>query len=151
MSAVTTAGPPVPSGTTVYTISQLAREFALTTRAIRFYEDEGLLAPERRGRVRVYGERERVRIKLILRGKRIGLALSEIRELFDIYALTGDEAAQLSKFLPMLAERRAMLLQQREDIDAVLSEIAGLERDCRRRLSVSTVGARKPAAARSAR
>jgi DNA-binding transcriptional MerR regulator len=151
MSAATTAGPPAPTGAAVYTISQLAREFALTTRAIRFYEDEGLLSPGRRGRVRVYGERERVRIKLILRGKRIGLALSEIRELFDIYALTGDEAAQLSKFLPMLAERRAMLLQQREDIDAVLAEIAGLERDCRRRLSVTAVAGRKPAAARSLR
>jgi DNA-binding transcriptional MerR regulator len=151
MSAATAAGPPAPAGTPVYTISELAREFALTTRAIRFYEDQGLLSPERRGRVRVYGERERVRIKLILRGKRIGLSLSEIRELFDIYALTGDEAAQLSKFLPMLAERRAMLLQQREDIDAVLSEIAGLERDCRRRLSVSTGAGRKPAATRPLR
>jgi DNA-binding transcriptional MerR regulator len=145
MSVATAAGPPASPGAAVFTISELAREFALTTRAIRFYEDEGLLLPQRRGRVRVYGERERVRIKLILRGKRIGLALSEIRELFDIYALTGDEAAQLSKFLPMLAERRAMLLQQREDIDAVLSEIAGLERDCRRRLSGSTGAGRKPA------
>jgi DNA-binding transcriptional MerR regulator len=118
----------------VYSISDLAREFALTTRAIRFYEDEGLLAPERKGRARIYGERERVRIKLILRGKRLGLSLSEIRGLFDIYAITRDEHAQLSKFLPMLADRRAMLKQQREDIDAVLAEIGGLERDCRRRL-----------------
>jgi DNA-binding transcriptional MerR regulator len=117
-----------------FSISELAQEFALTTRAIRFYEDEGLLAPERRGQTRVYAERERTRIKLILRGKRLGLALSEIRELFDIYAATGDERAQLEKFLPMLADRRAMLLQQREDIDAVLAEIAHLERECRRRL-----------------
>jgi DNA-binding transcriptional MerR regulator len=121
-------------GAPSYTISELAQEFALTTRAIRFYEDEGLIAPERRGRARVYGERERVRIKLILRGKRLGLALSEIRELFDIYAVTGNERAQLAKFLQMLADRRAMLHQQREDIDAVLEEIATLERDCRRRL-----------------
>jgi DNA-binding transcriptional MerR regulator len=117
-----------------YTISELAQEFALTTRAIRFYEDEGLIAPERRGRARIYGDRERVRIKLILRGKRLGLALSEIRELFDIYAATRNERAQLEKFLQMLADRRAMLHQQREDIDAVLAEIATLERDCRRRL-----------------
>jgi DNA-binding transcriptional MerR regulator len=149
MPAATAAQLPASSGAAVYTISELAREFALTTRAIRFYEDQGLLLPRRRGRVRVYGERERVRIKLILRGKRIGLSLSEIRELFDIYALTGGEAAQLSKFLPMLAERRAMLKQQREDIDAVLAEIAGLERDCRRRLMVSVADGGKPATNRS--
>jgi len=117
-----------------FTISDLAREFALTTRAIRFYEDEGLLTPVRDGRTRVYSERERVRIKLILRGKRLGLALSEIRELFDLYATTRNERPQLEKFLLMLSDRRAMLLQQREDIDAVLAEIAVLDRDCRRRL-----------------
>jgi DNA-binding transcriptional MerR regulator len=117
-----------------YSISELAKEFALTTRAIRFYEDEGLLAPKRRGQTRIYGERERTRIKLILRGKRLGLALSEIRELFDIFAATGNERPQLAKFLQMLSDRRAMLHQQREDIDAVLAEIAILERDCRRRL-----------------
>src|SRR3954453_1964186 len=117
-----------------YTISDLAKEFALTTRAIRFYEDQGLLAPRRNGTRRMYGERERVRIKLILRGKRLGLSLSEIRELFDLYAATRSEREQLTKFLQMLADRRAMLLQQREDIDAVLAEIGILERDCRRRL-----------------
>ena len=117
-----------------YSISDLAQEFALTTRAIRFYEDEGLLAPRRRGQTRIYGERERTRIKLILRGKRLGLALSEIREFFDLFAVTGSERPQLAKFLQMLTDRRAMLHQQREDIDAVLAEIAILERDCRRRL-----------------
>ena len=124
-----------------FTISDLAREFALTTRAIRFYEDEGLLAPERRGRARIYSERERVRIKLILRGKRLGLALSEIRELFDLYATTRNQAPQLEKFLGMLADRRAMLVQQREDIDAVLAEIAILDRDCRRRLKAGAPAA----------
>ena len=117
-----------------YSISDLAREFALTPRAIRFYEIEGLIAPHRRGQSRIYGERERTRIKLILRGKRLGFALSEIRELFDIYAATGSERPQLVKFLQMLSDRRALLDQQREDIDAVLAEIAALERDCRRRL-----------------
>jgi len=117
-----------------YSISELAREFALTPRAIRFYEIEGLIAPRRRGQARIYGERERTRIKLILRGKRLGFALSEIREIFDIYASTGSERPQLVKFLQMLAERRALLDQQREDIDAVLAEIGVLERDCRRRL-----------------
>jgi DNA-binding transcriptional MerR regulator len=117
-----------------YSISDLAKEFALTTRAIRFYEDEGLLAPHRSGRSRVYGERERVRIKLVLRGKRLGLSLSEIRELLDLYETTDSERPQLIKFLEMLAARRAMLAQQREDIAAVLAEIESLERQCRKRL-----------------
>ncbi len=120
--------------TTHYSISALAREFALTTRAIRFYEDEGLIAPQRAGRVRVYGERERVRLKLILRGKRLGLALSEIGELLDMYEVARNERGQLAKFLELLAERRARLLQQKEDIDATLAEIDGIERECRRRL-----------------
>lgn len=117
-----------------YTISELAQEFALTTRAIRFYEDEGMLAPERRGRARVYRERERVRLKLILRGKRLGFSLSEIRELLDLYEVGRNERAQLAMFIEMLGERRARLLQQKEDIDAVLAEIDGVARECRRRL-----------------
>jgi DNA-binding transcriptional MerR regulator len=128
-----------------YTISDLAREFALTTRAIRFYEDEGLIAPLRRGRARIYTERERTRVKLILRGKRLGLTLSEIRELFDLYAATGNERPQLTKFLVILSDRRAILQQQREDIDAVLAEIAVLERDCHRRLKPHDTPAHRPA------
>lgn len=134
------ARPKAESAATTYSISDLAQEFALTTRAIRFYEDEGLLSPARRGQTRVYGERERTRVKLIMRGKRLGLSLSEIRELFDIYATTGNERTQLAKFLQMLSDRRAMLLQQREDIDAVLIEIGVLERDCRRRLKPQREG-----------
>ena len=117
-----------------YSISELAREFALTTRAIRFYEDEGLLSPHRSGRSRVYAERERVRIKLILRGKRLGLSLSEIRELLDLYDASKTERPQLLKFLEVLSSRRAMLKQQQEDIAVVLIEIEGLERACRKRL-----------------
>jgi len=117
-----------------YSISDLAKEFALTTRAIRFYEDEGLLSPRRSGRSRIYGERERVRIKLILRGKRLGLALAEIRELLDLYEATRSERPQLTKFLQVLAARRAMLKQQQEDIAIVLAEIDSLERQCRKRL-----------------
>jgi DNA-binding transcriptional MerR regulator len=134
VTAASAARADAPEAAARFTISDLAREFALTTRAIRFYEDEGLLAPLRQGRARIYTERERVRVKLILRGKRLGLSLSEIRELFDLYAATKSERAQLVKFLQMLRDRRAMLQQQREDIDAVLAEIATLERDCRRRL-----------------
>ena len=109
-------------------------QFDVTPRAIRFYEDEGLISPRRSGRSRVYGERERVRIKLILRGKRLGLALAEIRELLDLYEATRSERPQLTKFLQLLAERRAMLKQQQEDIAIVLAEIDALERQCRKRL-----------------
>ena len=123
-----------PPARATYSISDLAREFALTTRAIRFYEDSGLIAPRREKRARIYGERERVRLKLILRGKRLGLALSEIGELLDLYEVRRNEKAQLTAFLALLAERRKRLLQQREDIEIVLAEIDGIERDCRRRL-----------------
>jgi len=129
-----------------YSISDLAKEFALTTRAIRFYEDEGLLAPRRSGRSRIYGERERVRIKLVLRGKRLGLSLSEIRELLDLYETTHSERPQLVKFLEVLAARRAMLAQQQEDIAVVLAEIDSLERQCRKRLRQGAAAGVLPAA-----
>ncbi len=114
-----------------YTITELAREFGLTTRAIRFYEDQGLLAPGRAGRNRVYGLRDKVRLKLTLRGKRLGLSLSEIRELIDLYDAAKNEQAQVERFLEVLHRRRAILEQQREDIEAVLSEIAAFEHQCR--------------------
>jgi DNA-binding transcriptional MerR regulator len=116
-----------------------------------FLRARGSARPRRRGLARIYGERERTRIKLILRGKRLGLALSEIRELFDIYATAGNERPQLAKFLQLLAERRAMLHQQREDIDAVLAEIAFIERDCRRRLKLEARAARRQLTGRSDR
>ena len=114
-----------------YTITELAREFGLTTRAIRFYEDQGLLAPSRAGRNRVYGHRDKVRLKLTLRGKRLGLSLSEIRELIDLYDAAKDEQAQVERFLEVLHRRRAILEQQRVDIEAVLGEIAAFEDQCR--------------------
>lgn len=117
-----------------FSISELAQEFALTTRAIRFYEDEGLLEPARSGRTRVYGPRERTRLKLILRGKRLGLSLLEIREILDLYDTNVDEVPQLRKFQEILENRRTLLLQQREDIDVVLAEVDGLLRQMRRLL-----------------
>jgi DNA-binding transcriptional MerR regulator len=129
-----------------FTISQLAAEFALTTRAIRFYEDEGLLAPRRRGQSRIYGERERTRIKLILRGKRLGLTLAEIREILDLYDSREGDRRQLARFLELLDSRRRQLEVQRGDIDALLDEIGAIERDCRRRLKEQ--GAERPSAGR---
>lgn len=123
-----------------YSISQLAAEFALTTRAIRFYEDEGLLAPRRAGQSRIYGERERTRVKLILRGKRLGLALAEIREILDLYDSREGDRRQLARFIEALEHRRRQLEVQRGDIDALLDEIAAIERDCRRRLKDADAG-----------
>ena len=118
-------------------ITELADEFALTTRAIRFYEDQGLLSPERRGTRRIYSLRERVRLKLILRGKRLGMSLADIAEILDLYDVGDSERPQLLKFLEVLAARRTLLEQQREDIDVVLEEITAIEKDCRRRLKAS--------------
>jgi DNA-binding transcriptional MerR regulator len=125
---------------TTYTISELAREFGLTTRAIRFYEDHGLIAPTREGRNRVYGNRDRVRLKLTLRGKRLGLSLSEIRELIDMYDAAKDEHAQVERLQVFLHKRRSILEQQREDIEAVLGEIAALEGQCRDFLDGAAAG-----------
>jgi len=118
-----------------HTISELAREFDVTTRTIRFYEDEGLLAPERRGQMRLYSPRERVRLKLILRGKRLGFSLAEIKEIFDLYDGAPGEAGQLSHFLGKIAERRRQLEQQREDIEVTLAELASVEARCHARLA----------------
>src|SRR5205814_8685101 len=95
-----------------YSISELAREFEVTPRAIRFYEDQGLISPRRVGQRRVYTPRDRTRLKLTLRGKRLGLTLSEIRELIDMYEPGRDERPQLARFLAVLEEHKASLLQQ---------------------------------------
>ena len=120
-----------------FTITELADGFALTTRAIRFYEDQGLLSPERRGTRRIYTQRERVRLKLVLRGKRLGMSLADISGILDLYDVDHSERPQLVKFLEVLAARSVLLEQQREDIDVVLEEISIIERDCRKRLKNS--------------
>src|SRR5262249_48352569 len=117
-----------------YSIAELAREFDLTTRAIRFYEDEGLLAPRRRGQMRIYSPRDRTRLKLILRGKRLGFSLQEIAEMVTMYDATPGEAGQLDLFLKRIAERRATLEQQREDIKVTLSELEAAEAAAKKRL-----------------
>ncbi|MBI3145287.1 MAG: MerR family DNA-binding transcriptional regulator [Pseudogulbenkiania sp.] len=115
----------------LFSISDLARDFGVTLRTIRFYEEQGLIEPERAGRQRVFTRRDRARLKLILRGKRIGLSLQEIREILDLYELAKDEASQSLKLLRLLSERRQQLEEQRDDIDAVLAEIDTLEAHCR--------------------
>ena len=117
-----------------FSISELAREFDITPRAIRFYEDQGLLAPRRDGQRRIYTPRDRTRLKLTLRGKRLGLTLSEIRELIDMYEPGRDERPQLERFLAVLEDHKASLLQQQADIEAQLSEIRVFEKKIRKRL-----------------
>jgi len=117
-----------------FSISELAREFDITPRAIRFYEDQGLLAPRRDGQRRIYTPRDRTRLKLTLRGKRLGLTLSEIRELIDMYEPGRDARPQLERFLAVLESHKAGLLQQRTDIEAQLSEIQTFEKKVRKQL-----------------
>ena len=121
--------------TTAYSISDLAQEFNLTTRAIRFYEDEGLLQPGRSGRRRVYSARDRVRLKLILRGKRLGFSLSDVRDIIEMYDLDAGETGQLRYFLDQIKERREALEQQRSDIALTLKELDEIESQCQGRLA----------------
>jgi DNA-binding transcriptional MerR regulator len=124
-----------PSAGTTYTIGELAREFDLTTRAIRFYEDCGLITPQRSGRNRVYTSRDRTRLKLTLRGKRLGLTLAEVKELVDMYESPRDTQPQLRKFLVVLAAHRAQLEQQMADLQATLEEVRAHEKEARRLLA----------------
>ena len=121
-----------------YSIGELAREFDLTTRAIRFYEDSGLLSPQRGGaggRQRLYSARDRTRLKLTLRGKRLGLSLAEIKELVDMYESPRDSVPQLRKYLAVLAAHRAQIESQLLDLQATLEEVSAHEKEARRLLA----------------
>ena len=111
-------------------IAELAREFDVTTRTIRFYEDKGLLAPLREGQRRIYSPRDRVRLRLIMRGKRLGFSLDEIRELIDLYDVDPTEVTQLRHFLDKIRERKDVLTRQQKDIAETLGEIARIENQC---------------------
>lgn len=120
--------------TTTHSISDLAKEFDLTTRAIRFYEDMGLLQPQREGpggRNRVYSARDRTRLKLTLRAKRLGLSLSEAKEIIDTYDSPRDTGPQLKKFLAVLAQHRKQLEEQMADLQANLEEVRLHEKEAR--------------------
>jgi DNA-binding transcriptional MerR regulator len=119
---------------TTYSISDLAKEFDLTTRAIRFYEDLGLLQPERSGpggRIRVYSGRDRTRLRLTLRAKRLGLSLTEARDIIDMYDSPRDTGPQLRKFLDVLAAHRAQVEEQMTELQANLDEIKSHQREAR--------------------
>ena len=114
----------------LYSIGDLSREFGVTTRTIRFYEDQGLLSPTRNGQSRIYQARDRVRLKLILRGKRLGFSLKEINKLIQLYDTPEGEAGQLRSFIEKIRARRTELLVQKDDIEHVLDELDTLERRC---------------------
>ena len=118
-----------------YTIGQLAQEFDLTTRAIRFYEDLGLLAPARAGRQRVYSARDRARLLLTLRAKRLGLSLTEAKDILDMYDSPRDTAAQLRRFLGVLGAHRAQLEVQLTELQANLAEVRAHETKARSALA----------------
>ncbi|MDR6858223.1 MerR family DNA-binding transcriptional regulator [Variovorax guangxiensis] len=118
-----------------FTIGELAREFDLTTRAIRFYEDMGLLAPERAGQQRVYTARDRARLTLTLRAKRLGLKLNEAKEILDMYDSPRDTVAQLQRFLGVLGGHRAQLEAQLEELQANLAEVRAQEKQARAALA----------------
>jgi DNA-binding transcriptional MerR regulator len=144
-AATSSAGPAAakPAART-YTITELAHEFDVTPRAIRFYEDMGLLAPERAGRNRVYSQRDRTRLKLTLRGKRLGFSLQEIRQLVTMYDSDSDTAPQLQAFLSTLSAHRSALQQQLEDIRVTLDEITQHEARCQDLLAAAAARAARP-------
>lgn len=118
-----------------FAIGELAREFDITHRSIRFYEEQGLLSPKRTGQNRVYNNKDRVRLMLILRGKRLGFSLAEVKKLFEMYDTNSNSAVQLGTMLEMTAQKRAVLNQQLEDIQMLMNELDEVEARCQEELA----------------
>lgn len=118
-----------------YSISDLSKEFDITTRSIRFYEDQGLITPSRKGQTRIYNQRDKVRLKLILRGKRLGFSLAETGKLFELYDVDKTSATQLNTIMTLITQKKDDLKQQLDDINAVLIELNDLEDNCKSILS----------------
>lgn len=119
-----------PLSARIYSISDIAGEFDVTTRTIRFYEEAGLLTPERKGQTRIYGDQDRIKLKLILRGKRLGFSLAESRELIEMYDPTSDNARQLRALQQQIQQRRVALERQLEDIKIMQHELDAAEERC---------------------
>lgn len=118
-----------------YTISDLAQEFDITTRTIRFYEDKGLISPRRQGQTRLYSPADRTKLKLILRGKRLGLSLEESREIIEMYNPGSNNAEQLNRLIGKIQERRALLQAQKHDLELMLQELDDAEQRARAALN----------------
>ena len=130
--------PQIRMPTQTFTIGELAKEFDLTTRAIRFYEDVGLLAPQRAGLQRIYTSRDRTRLTLTLRAKRLGLKLTEVKEILDMYDSPRDTALQLQRFLGVLGSHREQLEAQLAELQANIAEIREQENQARAALARAT-------------
>ncbi|MCF3098228.1 MerR family DNA-binding transcriptional regulator [Aeromonas australiensis] len=126
---------------TTYSISELAHEFDITPRTIRYYEDEGLITPTREGQTRIYSHKDKIRLKLTLRGKRLGFSLAEIRELFDMYDTDKSSKTQLHSMIQLIEAKRGVLRQQLEDIQMVMAELAAAEQRCVNSLNSLKTGA----------
>jgi len=122
-----------------YTIRDLAAEFNITTRTLRFYEEKGLLSPERQGQLRIYNSGDRARLKLILRGKRLGLDLQESSEIISMYSPGTNNQAQLQALLAKIQEKKTQLVRQQEDLDAMIKDLELWEQNCTRSLAESTI------------
>ncbi len=118
-----------------YTITELTREFDISTRTLRFYEDEGLIAPVRRGRTRLFRPSDRILIRQIMRGKRLGFSIAEIREIIQMYKAPPGEAGQLHTIVEKVEEKRTELRQKRKDIEETLAELDAVEEACVNRLA----------------
>ncbi|EPX9366011.1 MerR family DNA-binding transcriptional regulator [Aeromonas veronii] len=131
----------LPGKEITYSISELAHEFDVTPRTIRYYEDEGLLTPLREGQTRIYSHRDKIRLKLTLRGKRLGFSLAEIRELFDMYDTDKSSKNQLNSMIRLIESKRSALHQQLEDIQMVMAELEAAEQRCVNSLNSLKTGA----------
>ena len=126
-----------------YSITELATEFDISTRTIRFYEEKGLLSPERRGNTRIYNDADRVTLKLILRGKRLGFNLDESRYIIEMYQPSQSNEAQLQKLIHKIREKRQQLEQQKNDIEAMMVDLKSAEQQCMGSLATATQGAKQ--------
>ena len=123
------------TSTNTYSISDLAAEFNITTRTLRFYEEKGLLAPKRQGQIRVYNVGDRTRLKLILRGKRLGLDLQESSEIISMYDPGTNNTKQLKALREKIQEKKAQLIRQQEDLDAMIVDLESWEQNCNEALT----------------
>jgi DNA-binding transcriptional MerR regulator len=121
-----------------YSISELSKKFDITTRSIRFYEDQGLLTPTRKGQTRIYSQSDKVRLKLILRGKRLGFSLGETGRLFELYDADKSSAKQLTIMMELIEEKKSDLKQKLDDINALLMELNDIEKNCQEILTTLT-------------
>ncbi len=137
-----------PESSDTFSISELGKEFGITARAMRFYEDKGLLCPARNGQRRIYSRADRTRLKLVMRGRRLGWPLDEIRAVIDMYDTSEGELKQLEYTCEKISERRERLLQQQRDIESSLRDMQEIEQRCRNRIEQMNIKPNTPASSK---